>query len=64
MLQCEETLDNLLMHLSNCHIVSFSAAFSLTDNASEFISVKRKKRALMLSEDDRKKQKQREERED
>ena len=63
-LQCEETLDNLLMHLSDCHVVSSSAAFSLTDDTSEFISVKKKKEALMLSEDSEKRQKQKRKKED
>ena len=59
-LQCEKALDNLSVRLSDCHIASSSAAFSLISDASEFISVKEKKRALTLSEDSRKKQKQRE----
>ena len=62
-LQCEEALNNLLMHLSDCHIASSSSAFSLTDDASEFISVRKKKKALMLSRGSRKKQKQRREEE-
>ena len=62
-LQREEALDNLSVHLSDCHVASFSAASSLTDDASEFISVKRKKEALTLSEDSEKKQKQRKEEE-
>ena len=58
-LQREKALDNLSMHLSDCHVASSSAAFSLTGDTSESVSVKEKKRALMLSEDSRKKQKQR-----
>ena len=63
-LQHEKALDNLSVRLSDCHIASSSAAFSLTGDASEFISVKEKKEALTLSEDDRKKQKQEEEKEE
>ena len=61
-LQCEETLNNLSVHLSDCHVASSLSAFSLTDDASEFISVKEKKKALMLSRGSEKKQKQKRER--
>ena len=60
-LQREEALNNLPVRLSDRRVASSPAASSLAGDASESVSAKGKKKALTLSEDGRKEQKQRRE---
>ena len=50
----EKTLDNLLMHLSDCHVADSSSVSSLTVSDTDLISAKReekrKRENLRLSE--------------